>query len=231
MPNDGEVATQNNNQQQNPISVESQIVNAKLQKHSEVKLQNTENAHSDSKNCQHEGNEEVLDENMHEDSDFERNDMQTRKELVLAKYVRRHHLAEQIIGNTDAEPMTRNRLRNESFLLSQLEPKTIKGALEDVDQCEAMEEEIDQVEKNKTWSLVPRVEDKNVIGTKWVFKNKKNENGEIKRNKARLVCKGSAQKEGIDYGGDIFPYCKIGRSKNLTCLCYIQRIQSLLDGC
>ena len=55
-----------------------------------------------------------------------------------------------------------------------------------------MEEEIEKIEKNKTWTLVPRLEDKNVIGTKWVFRNKLDENGEITRNKARLVCKGYA---------------------------------------
>ena len=52
----------------------------------------------------------------------------------------------------------------------------------------------------KTQSLIPRPEDKNVIGTKWVFKNKLYENGEVTRNKARLVCKGYAQEEGIDQG-------------------------------
>ena len=62
-----------------------------------------------------------------------------------------------------------------------------------------MEEEMEQIEKNKTWSLVPRPKDKNVIGTKWAFRNKLDENGEVKRNKERLVCKGYAQ-ERIDYG-------------------------------
>jgi vacuolar-type H+-ATPase catalytic subunit A/Vma1 len=38
-----------------------------------------------------------------------------------------------------------------------------------------------------------------VIGTKWVFKNKMNEQGEVVRNKARLVCKSYSQQEGIDY--------------------------------
>ena len=45
-----------------------------------------------------------------------------------------------------------------------------------------------------------RSKDKNVIGTKWVFRNKFDENREVTRNKARLVCKGYAQEEVIDYG-------------------------------
>ena len=49
------------------------------------------------------------------------------------------------------------------------------------DECwvKAMDEELDQIEKNNTWELVPRPKDKNVIGTKRVFKNKLNENGEV----------------------------------------------------
>ena len=86
MPNEGEVANQNVNQQQTSISVESQIVNAESQ--------NAGNAHSNSKNNTHEGNEELCDGDMHEDSNGERNDMETRKEPRLKKYVRRHHLAE-----------------------------------------------------------------------------------------------------------------------------------------
>ena len=56
-----------------------------------------------------------------------------------------------------------------------------------------------QIEKNKTWELVPHPKDKNIIGTKWVFKNKMNEEGQVIRNKARLVCKGYSQIEGIDF--------------------------------
>ena len=62
-----------------------------------------------------------------------------------------------------------------------------------------MNEELDHIEKNETWELVPRPKDKNVIGTKWVFKNKFNQDGQVIRNKARLVCKGYAQVEGIDF--------------------------------
>ena len=62
-----------------------------------------------------------------------------------------------------------------------------------------MNEELDQIEKNQTRELVPRPEGNNVIGTKWIFKNKLNEDGEVIRNKDRLVCKGYAQVEGIDF--------------------------------
>jgi hypothetical protein len=62
-----------------------------------------------------------------------------------------------------------------------------------------MEEELNQIEKNETWELVPRPKDKNVIRTKWVFKNKLNEDGKVVINKEILVYKGYAQVEGIDF--------------------------------
>lgn len=62
-----------------------------------------------------------------------------------------------------------------------------------------MNEELHQIEKNDIWELVPRPKDKNVIGTKWVFRNKLNEDGQVSRDKAKLVCKGYAQVEGIDF--------------------------------
>ena len=146
---------------------------------------------------------------MHSDSEVKRPNVETRFEPRLSKYVRRHCPTKKIIGNKDARPMTRNRLRNESCFLSQIEPKVVRETLEDDDWCKAMEEEIKQIEKNKTWSLVPRLADKNMIGTKWVFRNKLDENGEIMRNKARLVCKGYAQEEGIDYGETFAPVARM----------------------
>jgi len=50
-----------------------------------------------------------------------------------------------------------------------------------------MEEELSQIEKNETWDLVPIPKNKNVIGKKWVFRNKLSKYGEVTRNKARLV--------------------------------------------
>jgi hypothetical protein len=72
-----------------------------------------------------------------------------------------------------------------------------------------MDEELDQIEKNDTWELVPRPKNKNVIGTKWVFRNKLNEDGHVTRNKARLVCKGYAHIEGIDSEETYAPVAKM----------------------
>ena len=51
-----------------------------------------------------------------------------------------------------------------------------------------MKEELDQIMKNKTWELVPRPKNKNVIGTKQVFRNMMIKQGEVVRNKVKLVC-------------------------------------------
>jgi hypothetical protein len=73
-----------------------------------------------------------------------------------------------------------------------------------------MDEELDiQIEKNDTWELVQRPKIKNVIDTKWVFSNKLNENGDVTRNTDRLVCKGYAQIEGIDFEETFSPVARM----------------------
>ena len=72
-----------------------------------------------------------------------------------------------------------------------------------------MNEELDHIEKNNTWELVPRITNKNVIGSKWVFKNKMNEQGQIVRNKAKLVYKGYAQIEGQDFDETFAPVARM----------------------
>ena len=150
--------------------------------HLGVELQNEVEAYSNSEISVHERDVELPDRDVHSDLEVERPNEETRAEPRLSKYVKRHHSAAQIIGDKYARPMTRKKLRHDTCLLSMKEPKIVKDPLEDVDWSKAMEEKIEHIEKNKTWTLVPRPEDKNVIGTKWVYRNKLNEIGEVTRN-------------------------------------------------
>ena len=80
-----------------------------------------------------------------------------------------------------------------------IEPKNLKEAIVDDHWIIAIQEALNQFERNNVWELVEKPENYPVIGTKWVFRNKLDENGIVIRNKARLVAKGYNQKEGIDY--------------------------------
>lgn len=62
-----------------------------------------------------------------------------------------------------------------------------------------MQDELNQFKMNDVWDLVPRPKHHQVIGTRWVFRNKLDEDGVITRNKARLVTQGYNQEEDIDY--------------------------------
>ncbi|GKC27586.1 putative ribonuclease H-like domain-containing protein [Tanacetum coccineum] len=93
--------------------------------------------------------------------------------------------------------------------LSQNEPKKISKALEDKSWIDAMQEELLQFKIQKVWILVDLPHGKKAIGTKWVYRNKKDERGVVVRNKARLVAQGHRQEEGIDYDEVFSPVVRI----------------------
>jgi rRNA pseudouridine-1189 N-methylase Emg1 (Nep1/Mra1 family) len=72
-------------------------------------------------------------------------------------------------------------------MISQIEPRTIDETIIDKSSIEAMEEELLQFNKNEVWNLVPKLKDQSIIVTRWVFRNKLDEEGKVIRNKARLV--------------------------------------------
>ncbi|GJX55518.1 retrovirus-related pol polyprotein from transposon TNT 1-94 [Tanacetum coccineum] len=89
------------------------------------------------------------------------------------------------------------------------EPKKVIQALKDPSWIEAMQEELLQFKLQQVWTLVDLPHGKRAIGTKWVYRNKKDERGIVIRNKARLVAQGYTQEEGIDYDEVFAPVARI----------------------
>ena len=108
-----------------------------------------------------------------------------------------------IISDISRDVQTRSRLalfyEHFSFVPS-IEPKKIEEALMDVDWVNAMHEELNNFTRNLVCDLVVRPKGHNVIETKWVFRNKQDQDGIVVRNKARLVAQGYTQVEGLDFG-------------------------------
>ncbi|GJW58590.1 putative ribonuclease H-like domain-containing protein [Tanacetum coccineum] len=98
---------------------------------------------------------------------------------------------------------------NKDNPLDQEEPKKVIHALKDPSWIEAMQEELLQFKLQEVWTLVDLPNGKRAIGSKWVFKNKKDERGIVIRNKARLVAQGYIQEEGIDYDEVFAPIARI----------------------
>ncbi|KAK0593785.1 hypothetical protein LWI29_021976 [Acer saccharum] len=84
-----------------------------------------------------------------------------------------------------------------------------------------MQEELSQFERNEVWTLVPRPKTTNVIGTKWIFRNKSDEDGNIVRNKARLVAQGYSQIEGIDFEETFAPVARLESIRLLLSISWV----------
>jgi hypothetical protein len=92
--------------------------------------------------------------------------------------------------------------------VSMIEPLNVEEALQDVDWVMAMQERLNNFTQNEVWSLVERPK-QNVIGTKWVYRNKQDENRVVTKNKSRLVAKGNTQVEGLDFGETYAPVARL----------------------
>ncbi|KAL8132679.1 hypothetical protein AgCh_008240 [Apium graveolens] len=136
----------------------------------------------------------------------------SRANLPQQRKWTKDHSFELIIGDVSSRVQTRRATQEEclySSFLSKKEPKKVEEALLDPDWILAMQEELNQFERNNVWKLVPKPKGKNSIDTKWVFRNKMDENGIVVRNKARLVAKGYCQQEGIDFDETFSPVARL----------------------
>ncbi|GJS81593.1 putative ribonuclease H-like domain-containing protein [Tanacetum coccineum] len=146
--------------------------------------------------------------------------------------IHKDHPVEQIIRDLNSAPQTRimtknleehglfssvkQRTNHKHFqnclfacFLSQEEPKKLNHALKDTSWIEAMQDELLQFKLQKVWTLVDLPNSKRAIGTKWVFRNKKDERGIVIKNKARLVAQGYTQEERINYDEVFAPVARI----------------------
>ena len=90
--------------------------------------------------------------------------------------------------------------------LSQVkEPKSVGDALTSQEWVDTMQAEIESLHDNDVWDLVPLPEGRKAVGSKWVYKVKRNADGYVERCKARLVAQGYSQKEGLDYDETFSP--------------------------
>ncbi|GJS65006.1 putative ribonuclease H-like domain-containing protein [Tanacetum coccineum] len=173
-----------------------------------------------------------------EEIDLDINNMDNTINVSSSSTLRIHknHPQRQIIGPTASGVKTRKQLQGTSTphqallsfickqnrtnhkdqqtclfacFLSQEEPKKITQALQDESWVEAMQEELLQFKLQNVWVLCDLPDGKRVIGTKWVFRNKRDERGTIIKNKARLVAQGYRQEEGVDYDEVFAPVARI----------------------
>jgi hypothetical protein len=123
------------------------------------------------------------------------------------------HLASRIIGDLN-ERTTRSRVQNNSHFahaafVATIDPKDIGHILYDHNWVNSLYEELENFERNLVWELVDPPLKCKPIGTKWVWKNKKGEKGELVRNKSRLVSQGFSQKEVIDSEETFAPVARL----------------------
>ncbi|GJW87655.1 putative ribonuclease H-like domain-containing protein [Tanacetum coccineum] len=169
-----------------------------------------------------------------EDQEIELGNIPQSYEVPTTPHTRIHkdHPIEHVIGDVQSSVQTRRMKTSYSekgFLsaiyegkthqdlhtclfvcfLSQEEPKRVSQALRDPAWVEAMQEELLQFKLQKVWILVDLPKGHRAIGTKWVYRNKKDERGIVIRNKARLVAQGHTQEEGIDYDEVFAPVARI----------------------
>jgi hypothetical protein len=125
--------------------------------------------------------------------------------------IQRDHPVNTILGDIQKGVTTRSLVahfcEHYSFVFS-IEPHRVEEALQDSDWVVAMQEELNNFTRNEVCHVVPRP-NQNVVGTKWVFRNKQDEHGVVTRNKSRLVAKGYSQVEGLDFGETYAPVARL----------------------
>ncbi|KAE8705435.1 hypothetical protein F3Y22_tig00110429pilonHSYRG01243 [Hibiscus syriacus] len=107
---------------------------------------------------------------------------------------------------------------NAAIIEEATEPETFEEASKSSEWMTAMKEEIDALQQNQTWDIVPKIKDVKPISCKWVYKIKRRPDGSIERYKARLVARGFSQQYGLDYDETFSPVAKLTTVRVLLAL-------------
>ena len=81
-----------------------------------------------------------------------------------------------------------------------------------------MVEEYDSIVRNNAWEIVPRLVDKSMVGSRWIYKVKKVVDGSVEKYKARFVAQGFSQIEGIDYEETFAPVTQYSSIRTILAL-------------
>ncbi|GJV88696.1 ribonuclease H-like domain-containing protein [Tanacetum coccineum] len=146
------------------------------------------------------------DEDVGAVADFNNMDNTIAVSPIPTLRIHKDHPKGQILGDPTSAVQTRGKIQKASSAQQAL---TISQALQDESWVEAMQEELLQFKLQKVWVLVDLPYGKKVIGTKWVFRNKRDERSIVVKNKAWLVAQGFRHEEGIDYDDIFAPVARI----------------------
>lgn len=109
-------------------------------------------------------------------------------------------------------------LEDEQYLMGVVEPNTYKQAAGEKEWNLAMQQEMKLIERNGTWVLTELPKNQKVIGLKWIYKLKKDAEGNIVKHKARLVAKGCSQEQGVDFEESFAPVTRLETVRLLLAL-------------
>nr|GEZ11247.1 Gag-Pol polyprotein [Tanacetum cinerariifolium] len=158
----------------------------------------------------------VQDQGETSSRDVDSSNMHTFYQRYPSKHrLTKDHPLEHVIGNPLQSVRTRRQLELDAEMcmfaltVSRTEPKNIKEAMADFAWIESMQEELPQFDRLDIWELVDRPLCTNVINLKWLWKNKRDEENTVIRNKSRLVAKGYAQKERVDFEESFTPVARL----------------------